>query len=93
MHAPMQVVHAAVRTWVAEMKAGGPAAKAPAAAEDRPADAAARAAAAKAEAESRAQVPPLPQAPPCLLSVRLGRAQGSGARRCTPRTGARLPYA
>lgn len=50
-----QAVFAAVRTWVKEMQAGGPAAKGQAA-QAKPVDAAARAATAKAEAESRAQV-------------------------------------
>ena len=50
-----QAVFAAVRTWVKEMQAGGPAAKGQAA-QAEPVDAAARAATAKAEAESRAQV-------------------------------------
>jgi len=88
----MQAVHAAVRKWVAEMQAGGPATKAPAATEERPADAAARAATAKAEAESRAQVPPPPAgpAPPalCVARMRSGSRSPQAAR-----TGGRLHFA
>ncbi len=51
----MQAIYAAVRTFVEEMKAGGPA-KGQAAQAAKPVDVAAQAAAAKAEAESRAQV-------------------------------------
>ena len=51
----VQAVFAAVRTFVEEVKAGGPA-KGQAAQAAKPADVAAQAAAAKAEAESRAQV-------------------------------------
>ncbi|KAK9821579.1 hypothetical protein WJX81_007361 [Elliptochloris bilobata] len=49
-------VFGAVRTFVKEMQAGGPAAKAQAAQAAKPADAAVRAAVAQAEAESRAQL-------------------------------------
>lgn len=56
-----QAVFAAVRTFVEEVKAGGPA-KGQAAQAAKPVDVAAQAAAAKAEAESRAQVR---QPPPC----------------------------
>ncbi len=69
----VQAMFAAVRTFVEEVKAGGPA-KGQAAQAAKPVDVAAQAAAAKAEAESRAQVRQprllvLPVWEPCPVST------------------------